>query len=100
MAAAAHVTARIYGYVEGAPPFMNANSQTEFSRAVAYSPAPLMSLPTTGTNYVQLPNGFQMGGTNGSYVYSVIQIEPNGLNVHGKQYVTDQSVTTLATNAG
>lgn len=100
MAAAAHVTARIYGFVEGAPPFQNAAGQTEFARIVTFNPAPLMSLPTTGTNFVQLPNGYQAGATNGSYVYSVIQVDASGLNVHGKQYVTDQSVTTLATSAG
>lgn len=99
MAAAAHVTARIYGYIEGTPPYTQ-NGVTAFTRKVAYSPAPLMSLPTTGTTFVGLPNGVQFGSTDGSYVYSVIQVAPSGLNVHGMQYVTDQSVSTLATSAG
>lgn len=100
MAAAAHFTARVYGFVEGSPPYLNSSGQSAFDRAVPFNPAPLMSLPTTGTNFVSLPNGVQMGSTNGSYVYSVIQVAPSGLNVHPKQYVTDQSVTTLATSAG
>lgn len=99
MAAASHFTARVYGFIEGAPPYVQ-NGVTAFSRAVAYNPAPLMSLPTAGTNFIGLPNGYQMGSTNGSYVYSVIQVAPSGLNVHGVQYVTDQSVSTLATSAG
>lgn len=95
---AAHFTTRVYGFIEGSPPYTNAAGQSAFSRAVDYSPAPLASLPTDGTVFFALPNGYQMA--SGKYVYSVIQVPASGLQTHGVQYVTDSSVTTLATAVG
>lgn len=97
MAAAAHFSARIYGAIEGNPPFTNGSGQTAFSRAIDYDYAGLVSFPTEGTTFHPLPNGYVVGG---AYVYSVIRVAPSGLNVHGAQYVTDSSVATLATAAG
>ena len=98
MAAAAHVTTRVYGMIEGSPPYTDGKGNAAFSRAIPFDYAGLWSIPTTGVNYVPLANGFAI--TPGVYVYSVIQVAPSGLAVHGQQYVTDTSVATLATDAG
>lgn len=97
MAAAAHFTARIYGEVHGSAPFQDANGATSFDRAMPWATATVASLPTTGTQFYTLPNGALVGN---SYVYSVIEVQPTGLNVHSTKYVSDQSVAALATLAG
>lgn len=98
MAAAAHFSARIYGEVEGQVPFQNASGQTAFSRVKDHPTPGVVSLPTTGTTFWPLPNGYQMA--NGSYVYSVIEVQASGLNVHSNKFVSDQSAAALATLAG
>lgn len=97
MAAASHFSARIYGQIEGNPPYTDNNGQTQFSRVIDWNYAGLSSFPTQGTAFFPLPTGVLVGG---AYVYSVIVAPPTGLNVHGEQYVTDSSVATLATAAG
>lgn len=97
MAAAAHFSTRIYGEVEGQPPFQNASGAAAFSRTKDWPASGIVSLPTTGTTFFPLANGVQVGG---AYVYSVIELAPTGLNVHGTKYVTDTSVASLATLAG
>ena len=97
MAAASHFSTRVYGMVQGAPPFADANGATAFSRTIDFTYAGVVSFPTNGTAFFPLPNGAVVGG---SYVYSVISVNPTGLNVHPWQYVTDSSVATLATLAG
>ena len=97
MAAAAHFSARIYGQIEGSPPYTNASGATSFARTIDFNYRGLVSFPTNGTTFFPLPNGVVVGG---AYVYSVIQVAPSGLNIHGEQYVTDSSVATLATAAG
>ncbi len=97
MAAAAHFSTRVYGMVQGNPPYTDGNGATSFSRSIGFDYAGIVSFPTVGTTFFPLPNGVVIGG---AYVYSVIQVAPTGLNVHGWQYVTDSSVATLATLAG
>lgn len=99
MAAASHFSARVYGEIEGQPPFQNASGQTAFTRSKNYPAPPVVSFPTAGTNIWALPNGTVVGG---AYVYSVIEILPTGLTApqQGKKYVSDSSAATLATNAG
>lgn len=97
MAAAAHFTTRIYGEVFGAEPFQDADGATAFSRVKDYPVAPLVSLPTEGTQFWALPNGYRVSNF---YVYSVIEVAPTGLNVHSTKYVTDTSTAALATLAG
>jgi len=97
MAAAAHFSARIYGEVEGNPPFENGSGQSAFSRVKPWPAATIASLPTDGTVFYTLPNGTTVGG---AYVYSVIVLPATGLNKYGAKYVSDSSVATLATAAG
>jgi len=97
MAVSAGFSTRIYGEIEGSAPYAE-GGVTAFSRVIAYNPSGIQSLPSGSVNIVPLPNGYQM--PNGAYVYSVIQLPPTGLNVHGKQLVTDTSVATLATSRG
>ena len=97
MAVSAGFSTRIYGEIEGSAPYAS-NGVTAFSRVIAYNPSGIQSLPSGSVNIVPLPNGYQM--PNGAYVYSVIQLPPTGLNVHGTQLVTDSSVATLATSRG
>jgi hypothetical protein len=98
MAVSAGFSTRIYGEIEGSAPFAGPTGTTAFSRVIAYNPSGIQSLPSGSVNIVPLPNGYQM--PNGAYVYSVIQLPPSGLNVHGTQLVTDSSVATLATSRG
>ena len=98
MAVSAGFTTRIYGEVQGAPPFADANGATAFNRVIPFSTTQLWSLPSGPVNIVPLPNGFQM--PSGTYVYSVIMVPPTGLNGHGDSYVTDTLAATLATNRG
>jgi len=97
MAVSAGFSTRIYGEINGAAPY-TANGVTAFDRVIEYNPSGIQNLPSSAVNIVPLANGYQM--PNGAYVYSVIQLPPSGLNVHGKQLVTDSSVATLATNRG
>jgi hypothetical protein len=98
MAAAAHFSARVYGEIEGNPPFQNASGLSAFSRVKDHPAPQVNSFPTGGVNFWALPNGYQMG--NGSYVYSVIEVQATGLNQHNPKYVSDQSAAALATLAG
>jgi len=99
MAAAAHFSAGIYGEVEGSAPFQDSAGATAFSRVKPWPTAGIVSLPTTGTVFYPLPNGVQVT-SGGFYVYSVIEVQPTGLNTHGTKYVSNASVATLATLAG
>jgi hypothetical protein len=101
MAAAAHVSVSLYGIVEGNAPFQDATGATAFSRLKEFPKPGVASLPTTGTVFHPLQNGYPVTTLNGNfYVYSVIEVQPTGLNTHGVKYVSDMSVATLATNAG
>lgn len=98
MAAAAHFSARIYGEINGNPPFQDGSGLSAFSLTKPFPSPQVNSFPTTGTTFWALPNGYQM--PSGSYVYSVIEVEASGLNVHSTKYVSDQSAAALATLAG
>ena len=99
MAIAAHVTSGIYGQVFGEPPYIGTNDETAFSNFVVWDSPLQMSLPTTGTVFHQVTPGQQVGNTS-NYIYSVIEVQPTGLNVKSTKYASNQSVATLATNAG
>jgi hypothetical protein len=99
MAAAAHVTSGIYGQVFGKPPYIGTNSTDAFARLVEWDSPVQMSFPTTGTVFHPVSPGQQVGNTS-NYIYSVIEVQSTGLNVDGPKYASNQSVSTLATNAG
>lgn len=94
MAAAAHISARIYGEVQGQPPYIGA---TPFSRQVNYSASGIANIPTTGTIFHPLSQGIQFGS---SYCYSIIEVLPNALQQYSRKLATDQTVAQLATLAG
>lgn len=89
---AQHVSARIYGEIQGAPPFDN------IARVISYNTQSVASFPVPPATYYPLPSGLQM--SNGSYVYSVIISPATGLQVHDKMFITDQTAAQLATSAG
>ncbi|MBP9720569.1 MAG: hypothetical protein KBD02_04840 [Bacteroides sp.] len=94
MAAAAHVTANVYGMVQGAPPYVGAEP---FARQINFPTPAVMSFPTAGTVFTPTSQGIRFGN---NYVYSIIEVAPTGLNVHGAKYAAGESVATLATAAG
>ncbi len=101
MAAAAHVTSGIYGQVFGQPPYIGETSNDAFARLVEWDSPVQMSFPTTGTIFHPVSPGQQVGNSS-NYIYSVIEVIPSGLvpGGDGPKYASNQSVSTLATNAG
>lgn len=97
---AQHTTANIYGELQGTWPYINSrNNNVDPSRIIDYGSAALVSLANQEVDFLTIIGGIQMP-TTGVYVYSVIQVPPTGLNIHGKQLLTDQTVAQLATDAG
>lgn len=94
---AAHFTTLVYGEVTGNAPYTR---QPNPFASVNFYPTPtVMSFPTTGTSFYEVNPGVRVNNTSG-YIYSVIEVLPTGLNVHGDKYIVQQSIATLATNAG
>lgn len=94
MAAAAHFSANVYGMAYGKPPYGTGLSSPD--RNVFWETPVVMSFPTTGTVIHPVSPGVQVGNTS-NYIYSLIEVQPTGLNVHGDKYSSNQSVATLAT---
>lgn len=94
MAAAAHFTTWVYGLVQGGPPYRGASP---FARQITFPAQVSMSFPTEGTVFHPLSQGVRFGS---NYVYSVIEINPTGLNQPSTKYASSDSVATLATAAG
>lgn len=92
----ARVTANVYGTIQGQPPFGTGLSSPD--RNIFWDSATSMNFPTTGTVFHPVSPGIQVGATS-NYIYSVIEVQPTGLNVHGVKYCSNQSVSTLATNS-
>lgn len=100
MAINAHLQANVYGIVEGPAPFQDAAGLTKFSREQIFPKPGVVSFPTSAVTIHPLPNGHQVSNLNGNfYVYSVIEVQPSGLNVHGTKYISDESAASLATDA-
>lgn len=97
MAAAAHLTANVYGLAEGKPPFGAGLGSPD--RNIFWETPTTMSFPTTGTVFHPVFPGIQVGNTP-NYIYSIIEVQATGLNIHGNKYTSNQSVATLATLAG
>lgn len=97
---AIHTSANIYGELEGTWPYINSrNSTIDPSRIIDYGQPILGSFPNQTVEFLTIVGGLQMP-VSGAYVYSIINVPPSGLNVHGQQLVTDQTVAQLATAAG
>lgn len=101
MAAAAHVTAGIYGQVLGAPPYIGSVDNDAFSEFKVWASPVQMSFPTTGTIFHPVSPGQQVGNTS-NYIYSVIEVQATGASPQPQswKYASNMSVGTLATNAG
>ncbi len=101
MAAAAHLTAGIYGTVQGQPPYQASTEAAVFTRLITWDTPVQMSFPTGVTVFHPVSPGVQVGGT-GQYIYSVIEIIPTGLTTPGQgpKYASNEAVATLATDAG
>lgn len=96
MAITGHVTTRVYGKVFGTPPFQNASGAAAFSDVDVYPAPPLATVGITGASIWPLANGIRVGN---SYVYSVIEIPPTGLNVPSVKLACFDSATTIVANA-
>lgn len=96
MAITGHVTTRVYGQVFGTPPFQNSAGAAVFSNVKPYPAPPLAGVTLDGANIWPLANGVLVGN---SYVYSVIELPPTGLNVEGVKLACKDSASTLITNA-
>jgi hypothetical protein len=102
MAAAAHVTVNVYGQAWGKAPYgtgIEKGGLDSPDRITFWATPVALSFPTTGTVFYPVSPGIQVGTTS-NYIYSIVEVQPTGLNVHGDKYVSNQSVATLATNAG
>ena len=100
MAAAAHLTAGVYGYVWGQPPYVGSNSQNAFTRLEPFDNMLTMSFPTTGTIFHPVSPGQQVGNSTSNYIYSVIEVQATGLNQDSGKWGCKDTIATLATNAG
>ncbi len=87
---------RIYGKVFGTPPFQNAAGTSVFSDVDTYPSAPAAYVPTTGMTIWPLSNGVLVGNT---YVYSVLELTPAGLNQQSVKLATDQSASSVASGS-
>lgn len=94
MAASSGFITRVYGAIQGAPPYIGAQP---FSEQVAFSQGQIANFPSTGTEIWPLSQGIQFGNM---YCYSIVIVPPSGLQQYGKKYATDQTVATLATLRG
>lgn len=92
----ARVTANVYGMAEGSPPF--GNNLGSPARIIDWAAPVSMNFPTTGTVFHPVSPGIRVGNTS-NYIYSIIEVQATGLNVHGNKYTSNQSVATLATNS-
>lgn len=99
MAAAAHVTTGIYGRIFGQPPYIGTNQNDAFTRFVEWDSATQMSFATGNTIFHPVTPGQRVGNTS-NYIYSVVEVDPSGLSQYSAKYASNQSVATLATNAG
>lgn len=97
MAVSSQFSVRVYGEVEGQPPYAGT---TPFSKVTAYDSeqAQITAFPSNDVQIWAVNPGQTLDGRN--YVYSIIIVPPTGLNTHGRKYAAQQSVATLATLTG
>lgn len=96
MALSLHTLCRVYGQVFGTPPFQNAAGAAAFTNTKPFPVAPLTYVPTNALTIWPLANGVLVGNT---YVYSVLELPPTGLNQPSVKLACDQSATAVAAGA-
>jgi len=94
----ARVSVNVYGQVFGQAPYIGTNSGDAFTRLTVWDSPQTMSFPTSGTIFHPVSPGQRVGNSS-NYIYSVIEVQPTGLNVEGDKFASNQSVTTLATGS-
>lgn len=83
----------VYGMVQGGPPYRGADP---FARQIVFPSQVSMGFPTEGVQFHPTSEGVRFGN---NYVYSVIEINPTGLNQPSQKYASSDSVATLVTAA-
>lgn len=96
MALSLHTVTRIYGQVFGTPPFENASGAATFTNVKPYPNAPLTYVPTNDLTIWPLANGVLVGNT---YVYTVLELPPSGLNQPSVKLATDLLASVVASSA-
>lgn len=96
MALSLHTVTRIYGQVFGTPPFQNAAGAAAFTNVKPFPVAPITYVPTNSLTIWPLQNGVLVGTT---YVYSVLELPPTGLNQPSVKLACDQSASAVASGA-
>lgn len=91
---AAHLSAWIYGEVQGTDP--GSGTTNAYARTIDYSASQqgIKSFPSAGTVFHPLSPVVSIGGVNCA---ALIEVLPTGLNVHGRKYATVTDVATLNT---
>lgn len=93
---AVHFNTRVYGMIEGTPPFTAAQPG---ARVMDWSSSAIMNFPTNNTVLHPFLQGVKVGNP-GFFCYGIVEVLPGGLNIHSQKYCTDTSVATLATTIG
>jgi hypothetical protein len=88
------ISARIYGTLEGSPPFGEVTLPP--SRINNWPASTIMGFPAQNIIIHPVTSGFKVGNT---YVYGVIEVPASGLNAHSDKYATDTAGATLVTNS-
>jgi hypothetical protein len=83
----------IYGMVQGGPPYIGSDP---FARTIVFSEQVKMNFPTLGTVFHPTTQGIRFGS---NYVYSVVEVNPTGLNQQSVKFGSSDSVATLATGS-
>jgi len=91
---AVHFNTRVYGMIEGNPPFTAA---APGSRIIDWGSSAIMNFPTNNTIIHPFLQGVKVANF---YCYGIVEVLPSGLNVHGQKYATDTSAATLASTIG
>lgn len=88
------ISTDVYGMIQGNPPF----GQTTLapSRVDDWAASVKMGFPVSKIVIHPVTSGFLVGG---QYVYGIIEVLPDGNNVHGKKYATNTAAATLVTSA-
>jgi hypothetical protein len=93
----AHFSAWIYGEVQGNDP--GSGTTNAYARTIDYNAAQqgIKSFPAVGTVFHPLSPVVSIGGVNCA---AIVEVLPQGLNVHGRKYATVSDVGTLNSAAG